>query len=87
MTCWRKAFDQNAFTDLAQKIEQQMSADASWRAAVLQATNGRYEWGFYAGLYQSRALLAVRQPDAAYRALASATAYRPLRDLLGAPRN
>jgi hypothetical protein len=82
---WKSALGGCAFDNVAQQIAQQMSADAPWRAAVLQATNGCYEWGFYAGLYQSRALLAVRQPDAAYRALASATAYRPLRDLLGAP--
>lgn len=53
--------------------------------AVFLSTNGSYQLGFYAWLYQGRALLGQRQLVAAYRALVQASAYQPLRALLAAP--
>lgn len=70
---------------LKQELDACFAGAAPWRVAVLQGTNGCYEWGVYARVYHGRALLGLRAPVEAYRSLAHAAGFSPLAGLLAAP--
>lgn len=70
---------------LKEDLDRCFAGAAPWRVAVLQGTNGSYEWGVYARVYHGQALLKLRAPVEAYRSLVHAAGFSPLAGLLAAP--